>query len=40
VLAGGDAGDRARAATGRALAASHSWDAVAQAHLAAYAGIG
>jgi hypothetical protein len=36
VLSGGDAGDPARAAVGRALAASHSWDAVAAAHLAVY----
>jgi glycosyltransferase involved in cell wall biosynthesis len=40
VLAGGDASAPARTAVGRALAASHSWDAVAQAHLAAYAGMG
>jgi glycosyltransferase-like protein len=36
VLSGGDAGAPARAAVGRALAASHSWDAVAAAHLAVY----
>ena len=36
VLAGGEADAPARAAVGRALAASHSWDAVARAHLAAY----
>jgi glycosyltransferase-like protein len=36
VLAGGDASGPARAAVGRALAASHSWDAVAAAHLSAY----
>jgi glycosyltransferase-like protein len=36
VLAGGDAGDPARVAVGRALATSHSWDTVAAAHLAAY----
>jgi glycosyltransferase-like protein len=36
VLAGGDPSGPARAAVGRALAASHSWDAVAQAHLAEY----
>jgi glycosyltransferase-like protein len=40
VLAGGDASAPARTAVGRALAASHSWDAVARAHLAAYAGTG
>lgn len=40
VLAGGDAGDPARHAVGRALATSHSWDTVAAAHLAAYGRIG
>ncbi|HEY2225031.1 MSMEG_0565 family glycosyltransferase [Actinomycetospora sp.] len=40
VLAGGEPGDPARAAVGRALAASHSWDTVAAAHLAAYGRVG
>jgi glycosyltransferase-like protein len=39
VLAGGDPAGPARAAVGRALAASHLWDAVAQAHLVAYGGL-
>jgi glycosyltransferase involved in cell wall biosynthesis len=40
VLVGGGASGPAHAAVGRALAASHSWDTVAQAHLAAYSGTG
>lgn len=40
VLTGDDPAGPARAAVGRALAASHSWDAVAQAHLAAYGQVG
>jgi glycosyltransferase-like protein len=40
VLAGGDASDPARTVVGRALADSHSWDAVAQAHVAAYGRAG
>ena len=40
VLTGDDPAGPARAAVGRALAASHSWDTVAAAHLAAYAGTG
>jgi glycosyltransferase-like protein len=40
VLAGGDPGDPARAAVGRALAASHSWDEVAGRHLAVYGRVG
>ncbi|MCD2194404.1 MSMEG_0565 family glycosyltransferase [Actinomycetospora endophytica] len=36
VLSGGNDGGPARAAVGRALATSHSWDTVAAAHLAAY----
>jgi glycosyltransferase involved in cell wall biosynthesis len=40
VLTGADPAGPARAAVGRALAASHSWDAVAQAHLAAYGTLG
>jgi glycosyltransferase-like protein len=40
VLAGGDSGAPARAAVGRALATSHSWDTVARAHLAAYGRAG
>jgi glycosyltransferase-like protein len=36
VLAGDDPGGPARAAIGRALAASHTWDAVAARHLAEY----
>ena len=40
VLAGDDPGAPARTAIGRALAASHSWDAVARAHVAAYGRMG
>jgi glycosyltransferase-like protein len=40
VLAGGGASGPAHAAVGRALAASHSWDTVAAAHLAAYSPTG
>ncbi|NMO88745.1 MSMEG_0565 family glycosyltransferase [Actinomycetospora sp. TBRC 11914] len=39
VLTGGDPARPAQAAVGRALAASHSWDAVARAHLAAYGAL-
>jgi hypothetical protein len=37
VLAGGEASDPARTSVGRALAGSHTWDAVAARHVAAYA---